>query len=313
MERFDAVVIGGGMAGLPLALRAARHDHVALIERELLGGTCPNRGCIPTKTMIASANVAHSARNAAAAFGVHTSAPTVDLAAVVDRKNGVVVDSIRRGSYRAVENDTVSSCARGDAHFVGFITPTAIERNWPASPRLDGSPSCSPPPASTRTPPSQHSEISVSPIESPATRSPPSPHSRGSAIHPHRCIDRPTSSSRSPAADPQRGIQQQAWASSPSGHASSKARTSSSQWGTAPTCRLTRRSRPCPPLPTTSTSTKTSNSTTNSSPPSATSATPPSRPHLARGDARSTRRMARRAGRALPPRRTLPTRLSERW
>jgi len=83
-EQFDAVVIGGGMSGLPLALRAAKHGRVALIEKELLGGTCLNRGCIPTKTMIASADVAHSARTAAT-FGVHVSSPTVDLVAIVDR------------------------------------------------------------------------------------------------------------------------------------------------------------------------------------------------------------------------------------
>ena len=82
-ERFDAVVIGGGMSGLPLALRAAKHERVALIEKELLGGTCLNRGCIPTKTMIASAAVAHSARTADR-FGVQVSPPTVDLGAVVD-------------------------------------------------------------------------------------------------------------------------------------------------------------------------------------------------------------------------------------
>jgi pyruvate/2-oxoglutarate dehydrogenase complex dihydrolipoamide dehydrogenase (E3) component len=71
-----------------MALRAARHGRVALVERELLGGTCLNRGCIPTKTMIASAKVAQPVRRAGE-FGVRVGAPSVDLAAVVDRKDGV--------------------------------------------------------------------------------------------------------------------------------------------------------------------------------------------------------------------------------
>ncbi|MBC7301036.1 MAG: mercuric reductase [Nocardia sp.] len=101
-ERYDTLVLGGGMAGLPLALRAARHGRVAFVEKELLGGTCLNRGCIPTKTMIASAAVAHQARRAAE-FGVLVAGRvSVDLAAVVDRKDRLV-DSIRSGSYRAVE------------------------------------------------------------------------------------------------------------------------------------------------------------------------------------------------------------------
>lgn len=116
-ERFDAVVIGGGMAGLPLALRAAKHGRVAMIERELLGGTCLNRGCIPTKTMITSASVAHSARTAAR-FGVQVSEPTVDLSAVVDRKDNVV-DSIRKGSYRAVARRTQLEFLEGEGRFVG--------------------------------------------------------------------------------------------------------------------------------------------------------------------------------------------------
>ncbi|MBW3620919.1 MAG: mercuric reductase [Actinobacteria bacterium] len=100
VERYDNLVIGGGMSGLPLALRAARHGRTAFVERELLGGTCLNRGCIPTKTMIASAQRAHDVRRAAD-LGVHTGEPTVDLAGIVDRKDDVV-ESIRSGSYRAV-------------------------------------------------------------------------------------------------------------------------------------------------------------------------------------------------------------------
>lgn len=101
VERYDTVVIGGGMAGLPMALRASRHGRVAFVEKEKLGGTCLNRGCIPTKTMIASAEVAHQVRRAAE-FGVRVGAPEVDLARVVARKNEIVT-SIRDGSYRAVE------------------------------------------------------------------------------------------------------------------------------------------------------------------------------------------------------------------
>jgi alkyl hydroperoxide reductase subunit AhpF len=59
---YDAIVLGGGMAGVPLAHRLAyKGFKTALIERAELGGTCLNRGCIPTKTMIASARVAHQA------------------------------------------------------------------------------------------------------------------------------------------------------------------------------------------------------------------------------------------------------------
>lgn len=117
MERYDALVIGGGMAGLPIALRAARHGRVAFVEKEKLGGTCLNRGCIPTKTMIASAAVAHQTRRAAE-FGVRVGVPEVDLAAVVARKDRVV-SSIRDGSYRAVDRAGSLDFYPTQARFVG--------------------------------------------------------------------------------------------------------------------------------------------------------------------------------------------------
>lgn len=117
LQRFDHLVIGGGMSGLPLALRAARHGTTAFVERELLGGTCLNRGCIPTKTMIASAKVAQQVRRAAE-FGVHTDGPRVSLAEVVDRKDRTV-GSIRSGSYRAVGSSADLQLLEGHGRFVG--------------------------------------------------------------------------------------------------------------------------------------------------------------------------------------------------
>jgi len=62
-QRFDAIVIGTGQAGPPLAGRlAAAKMSVAIIERKLFGGACVNTGCMPTKTLVASAQAAHTAR-----------------------------------------------------------------------------------------------------------------------------------------------------------------------------------------------------------------------------------------------------------
>ncbi len=117
VRHFDNLVIGGGMSGLPLALRTARHGTTAFVERELLGGTCLNRGCIPTKTMIASAKVAQQVRRASE-FGVHTDVPTVALSEVVDRKDSLV-DAIRSGSYRAVGRSGDLELFEGHGRFVG--------------------------------------------------------------------------------------------------------------------------------------------------------------------------------------------------
>jgi pyruvate/2-oxoglutarate dehydrogenase complex dihydrolipoamide dehydrogenase (E3) component len=100
--QYDTVVIGSGQAGVPLATRlAAEGERVLLVEKADLGGTCVNSGCTPTKTMIASARAAHVARNAAR-LGVRTSTVSVDLGAVVDRKNAIV-SKWREGVRRRLE------------------------------------------------------------------------------------------------------------------------------------------------------------------------------------------------------------------
>ena len=90
-ERFDAIVIGAGQAGPSLAVRLATAGRkTAIIERKLIGGTCVNNGCIPTKTLIASARAAHVARHGAD-FGVTIDAPIrVNMAEVKNRKDSIV-------------------------------------------------------------------------------------------------------------------------------------------------------------------------------------------------------------------------------
>ena len=92
---YDAIVIGSGQAGPPLAIRLAKAGmRTALVEREHLGGTCVNDGCIPTKTLVASARAAHVARRAAD-WGVDVGSPVrVDMRAVKERKDRVVAQSI---------------------------------------------------------------------------------------------------------------------------------------------------------------------------------------------------------------------------
>ena len=93
-ERYDAIVIGTGQSGPALAVRLANAGRkTAIVERKLFGGTCVNVGCIPTKTLIASARAAHVARNGAD-YGVAIDGRiTVDMVRVKARKDAVVLQS----------------------------------------------------------------------------------------------------------------------------------------------------------------------------------------------------------------------------
>ena len=79
MQQYDAIVIGTGQAGKPLATDLAVAGwKVAVVERADVGGTCVNVGCTPTKTMVASARVAHLARRAED-YGVQVGSVAVDM------------------------------------------------------------------------------------------------------------------------------------------------------------------------------------------------------------------------------------------
>jgi pyruvate/2-oxoglutarate dehydrogenase complex dihydrolipoamide dehydrogenase (E3) component len=115
-QRFDAIVVGAGQAGPPLAGRLTAAGHtVAMVERKLIGGTCVNTGCIPTKTLVASAQAAHLARRGAD-YGVNTGRVSVDMAKVKARKDGIVLDD-RKGVEDWLDGMDGCTVFRGHAQF----------------------------------------------------------------------------------------------------------------------------------------------------------------------------------------------------
>jgi pyruvate/2-oxoglutarate dehydrogenase complex dihydrolipoamide dehydrogenase (E3) component len=113
---FDAVVVGAGQAGPPLAGRLTAAGHtVAVVERKLIGGTCVNTGCIPTKTLVASAYAAHLARRGAE-YGVGTGPVTVDMAKVKARKDDIML-SDRKGVEDWLTGMDGCTLVRGHARF----------------------------------------------------------------------------------------------------------------------------------------------------------------------------------------------------
>ena len=132
-EKFDAIVIGAGQAGPALAVRCGKQGlKTVLVERHHFGGTCVNNGCVPTKTMVASARVAHVARHAGD-FGVMLDAPVrVDMARVMARKDQIVQQSSSgvRAWLDGAKNVTV---LQGHAVFTGPRTVRVAERELEAS------------------------------------------------------------------------------------------------------------------------------------------------------------------------------------
>ena len=121
VEKYDTIIIGAGQAGGPLSTTLAKAGRkTALIEKEHVGGSCVNEGCTPTKTMVASARVAHLTRRAAD-YGVNTGPIEVDLARVRERKRDIV-DRFRGGSQGYIEKTEGVDLLFGEGRFLDART-----------------------------------------------------------------------------------------------------------------------------------------------------------------------------------------------
>jgi pyruvate/2-oxoglutarate dehydrogenase complex dihydrolipoamide dehydrogenase (E3) component len=117
-QHYDALVIGAGQGGVPLAITLAQAGRkTALVEREHVGGTCINEGCTPTKTMVASAKVAYMDRRSPD-YGVQNGPVTVDMVRVRERKRDIV-NNFRNGSEQRIENTNGLDLLMGEARFIG--------------------------------------------------------------------------------------------------------------------------------------------------------------------------------------------------
>ena len=117
MTAFDAIIIGAGQAGPPLAGRlTAAGMTVAFVERHLFGGTCVNTGCMPTKTLVASAYAAHLARRASDYGVVLASPPQIDMRKVKARADAVSANS-RTSVEQWLRNMNGCTVFKGHARF----------------------------------------------------------------------------------------------------------------------------------------------------------------------------------------------------
>ena len=132
VETFDVIVIGAGQAGPALAARCTREGlRTAVIERAHFGGTCVNVGCVPTKTLVASARAIHVARRGSE-FGFSAGDIKVNMARVKARKDELVRQS-RNGVYQWMQGLKNAEVIQGHARFVGPRTVKVADRMLMAS------------------------------------------------------------------------------------------------------------------------------------------------------------------------------------
>lgn len=127
VETFDAIVIGAGQAGPALAARCSKEGlRTAIVERHHFGGTCVNVGCVPTKTLIASARAVRMA-NRGADFGFDAGPVRVDMARVKARKDAIVLQS-RQGVEAWMRGLKDAEVIAGDARFTAPSTIMVHDR-----------------------------------------------------------------------------------------------------------------------------------------------------------------------------------------
>ncbi len=117
MRQFDALVVGAGAGGLTVLDDLVKAGlRTALIERDRPGGDCTFRGCVPTKTLLRSAQVAHLARRAGE-YGIHVGEVTVDFAEIRSRKDRIIAELSENGSFQPFEARGIT-VFRGSARFI---------------------------------------------------------------------------------------------------------------------------------------------------------------------------------------------------
>ena len=128
MRKIDAIVIGSGQGGVPLAKKLAKSGlQTAIIEKRWIGGTCINDGCTPTKTMIADARTAYVVKNSYN-HGIDVRSFSVDLQKIIARKNKVV-QMFRDGSQKGLEKTANLEVIFGEAQFTGDKTITITKKD----------------------------------------------------------------------------------------------------------------------------------------------------------------------------------------
>jgi len=127
-------VIGTGGAAMAAALKAVeRGARVTVIERDTIGGTCVNIGCVPSKVMIRMAHIAHLRRESPFDEGLGARAPVVDRAKLLEQQQGLV-EALREGKYASILRDKQAiTLIEGEARFVAanalvVATPTGSKR-----------------------------------------------------------------------------------------------------------------------------------------------------------------------------------------
>lgn len=134
MKKFDAIIIGSGQGGTPLAKALAKEGwKIAMIEKAYAGGTCINYGCTPTKTMISCAKTAYNIKHAKQ-WGIDVNDYSVDINAIVDFKERIVTES-RNGLHDGLTTTDNFEYIEGEAKFTG-LKQLMIELNDGAKQQL---------------------------------------------------------------------------------------------------------------------------------------------------------------------------------
>ena len=122
MKKYNAIIIGSGQAGTPLAFKlASENQKVAFIEKEHFGGTCLNVGCTPTKTYVASARRMFDTQNGGPLGVSIPYGATADLSRIKKRKDNLVNKSVQ-GLTQALENSQYIDVYSGSANFLSSKT-----------------------------------------------------------------------------------------------------------------------------------------------------------------------------------------------